>query len=193
MTATSRPPGTEHARELPDAAVEIGHVVEHPGGHDEVELTVGERELLHVGDPRIDTALPRQLDHPRREVDGHDLGSGVAGDPLGELAPAAAHLEHAPGRQRPDLDHRRLPRVDACLDAGVGGGAFPQPRVVGVLARDERRVVELHALSATNTVWCVRTRTGSAKSGTCAARCARVMLAATYARISSGVGKTTTP
>ena len=61
------------------------------------------------------------------------------------------------------------------LDAGVGGGALAQPCLVGVLARDERRVVELHALSATNTVWCVRTRTGSVKSGTCAARCARVM------------------
>ena len=88
---------------------------------------------------------------------------------------------------------RRLPRVDTRLDAGVRGGALPQPLLVGVLARDERRVVELHALSATNTVWCVRTRTGR-RNREPARRGARASCsAATYARISSGVGKTTTP
>ena len=67
------PAGPQDARELARAPVEVGDVVEHPGRDDAVERRVLEREILDVADPRVDAALTRELDHPRREVDRDDI------------------------------------------------------------------------------------------------------------------------
>jgi hypothetical protein len=48
-------------------------VVQHPVRHDALELTVLEREPLCVSDSRVHSPLARQLDHPRREVDGDEI------------------------------------------------------------------------------------------------------------------------
>ena len=136
------PARTQHARDLRQAAIEVRHVVEHPRRDDDVEGRVRERKRLHVRDARIDPTFRRELDHPRREVDRDDLRPGLARDPLGELAPAAAHLEDAPRSGCDDRGDQRDPCVVACAGACVTGGAATEARLVGVLGRDERGIVE---------------------------------------------------
>ena len=88
--------------------MKIRNVVEHPRRDDAVELSVTERQLLNVSEPRVHPTLPRQLDHPRREVDRDHVCPCLPCDPLRQLAPAAADLEHAP---RAYLgDHARVRR-----------------------------------------------------------------------------------
>jgi hypothetical protein len=86
----------EHTRELGHAAIEVRHVVEHPVRDRDVERLVVERQVLDRADARLDAAGTRELDHPRRDVDRHELGTGPRHHRRRELAPAAAHLEHAP-------------------------------------------------------------------------------------------------
>jgi len=117
-------------------------VVEHPGGDRDVELAVAERQILDVAEARVDAALPRQVDHPRGEVDRDHLGTGRAADPLRELAPAAADLEHSPRRCFDDRCDGRLARIPAGLPGHLCLDARPKACLVGVLGGDERRVVE---------------------------------------------------
>ena len=90
----------EHAGELGQRAGEIGHVVEHPRSYDGVERPVGERKRLDVRDASIEPALARELDHARRKIRGDHLRVRLVGDPLGELAPSAADLQHTPRLDR---------------------------------------------------------------------------------------------
>jgi hypothetical protein len=55
----------KHPGELADAQLDVGHVVEHPGGDRAVERLVLERQLLHVADDRVDPPRAGQLHHPR--------------------------------------------------------------------------------------------------------------------------------
>ena len=72
VAATKRPPGRSTRTISEKRTIEIRHVVEHPRRNDAVELAVGERQLLHVCDPRVDPALPAPArpsaarDRPRR-------------------------------------------------------------------------------------------------------------------------------
>ena len=117
-------------------------MVEHPGGNGDVELAVLERQLLDVRDARVDASLAREVDHVRRQVDGDDLGAGVARDPLRELAPAAADLEHPLGLRLHDRRDERHSRVRAGRRAGERRRPPPETGVIRVFARDERRVIE---------------------------------------------------
>ena len=67
--------GTKHPRQLGEATVEVGDVVEHPGGERAVERRVLEWKVLHVSDACVDAAAPRQLDHPLGLVDRDHLGA----------------------------------------------------------------------------------------------------------------------
>ena len=113
----------QHPRELRNASIQIRHVVEHPRGDRDVELTILERQVLNVGDARIDTALACEGDHVRRQVDRNDIGTGVARDPLGELTPAAADLENragvATGCDRLDQPTRASSAVSAPVNAAA--------------------------------------------------------------------------
>ncbi len=57
-----QPAGPQHTAYLREAAVEVGHVVEHPHRRDDVEGRVLERQRLHVGDLGADAAGRGQLD-----------------------------------------------------------------------------------------------------------------------------------
>ena len=136
------PSGPEHARDLGEAAIEIRYVVEHPRRNHDVEGRIRERKCLYVCDGRIDPALRRELDHARRKVDRSDLRTGLARNPLGELTPAAAHLEDALRSGCDDSGNQRDARVVACAGTRIAGRAAAQARLVGVLGRDERGIVE---------------------------------------------------
>jgi len=103
--------------------VEVRHVVEHPRGDDEVERPVGERQVLDVGDARVDSAVAREPYHPRREIDCDDLRPGLARDPLRQLAPTAADLEDAARRRSNHCVDERYARILAGAGARVAGGA----------------------------------------------------------------------
>jgi len=115
--AAARP---QNARKLRERLIEVRHVVEHPGGDRDVELAVAKRKRLNVGDARRDTAFARQLDHARRKVDSDDLGSRVAADPFGELAPAAPDLQDPPGPCGDDGRDQRCSRIDRSRRAREG-------------------------------------------------------------------------
>ena len=57
---------SQHTRALGERALEIRDVVQHPPGEDAVEVAVGVRQLLDVGE-RIEAASLRQLHHPGRD------------------------------------------------------------------------------------------------------------------------------
>ena len=138
------PAGSEDARQLAHAEIEIGHVVEHPVRGDTVERVVLERQLLHVGDLRVDPAGARQLDHALRDVDRDDLRAELALDALGELAHAAADVEES---LRTRLAHRLeddVFRIDALHQRAIGLVALREALLAGVLPLDDERVVELH-------------------------------------------------
>ena len=86
-------------------------MVQHPVRDDAVELAVCERQRLCVADAGVDAAGARQLDHPLRLVDRDHVGAELRDDALGELAPAAADLQHAPWRDLCD----RVERDPACI------------------------------------------------------------------------------
>ena len=69
-------------------------MVQHPSVDLAVELRVGERNALDVRDLGVEAAVARQLDHPRRNVDRPQIDAEIQYEPLGELAGAAADLEH---------------------------------------------------------------------------------------------------
>ena len=88
-------------------------MIKHPVGHRHVERRVFERQGLHVPHTSVDTALAGELDHPRRKIDGNDVHPEVGPEPLGELAPATADLEHAARRRLADRLEGELPRIRA--------------------------------------------------------------------------------
>jgi hypothetical protein len=55
--------GTQDSEELGNGAVDVGHVIEHPGGNGRVERTVLERQRLDVAHDRLDASSARELDH----------------------------------------------------------------------------------------------------------------------------------
>ena len=159
--------------------LEVRDVVEHPRRHRDVEAPVGVRQLLDVDDAR-----------PRRRARGRARPCAARGRwrrPR-RRSPRASHSASSPqphptsstrfGLDRRDRGDEWVAASTRRVAAGVRRRAAAKPCLVGVLARDERRIVESHhALSATNTVWCVRAETGCVNSGTFAATCARVMSA----------------
>ena len=102
------PPGRRDPDQLPDG-VDVGvDVLEHLGGHDAVELAVGERQrqgvtLLDVGLGALgDLALllhrAEDLQHPGQLVGVHVERHHVGAAPVGlegVPAPARAHVEQA--------------------------------------------------------------------------------------------------
>ena len=111
VTATSLPPGRSTRASSPSAAVELGHVVEHPGRDGDVELAVGEREILHVADASADSLGSLDLHHPLGLVDADELGAQLLHDALGQLALAAADLEHPSRARRGNRREQKRTRI----------------------------------------------------------------------------------
>src|SRR5919197_4189309 len=130
----------QHARELPQTAVELRDVVEHPGREGGVELAVLEWERLHITDARVDALRPLHLDHRLGLVDADELGAQNVDDPLGELPLAAADLEHSARLRGRDRLEGELARI---VSLGVDVNRLPSTQLVWrrVLLADERRVV----------------------------------------------------
>ncbi len=102
------PAGTQHARELAQAALEIGEIAHAEADRRRVELAVGERERERVALDPLDRAglLPRALEHPLGEVEPDDAPATPLGLD-GEIARTAARIEHAVARPD-DLAHGEL-------------------------------------------------------------------------------------
>ena len=105
--------GTKDARQLGEPSLEIGDVVEHPVGNDNVERCVLEGQVLHVPLAGVDTALARELDHSWREIDRDNVHTKLDAQPLRELAPATADLEHVARGGLADSLERQLARIRA--------------------------------------------------------------------------------
>ncbi len=135
--------GSKDARELPQRAVEVFDVEEHPGGDRAIERLVVELEGLRVADTGIDAPRPGELDHALGLVDGNHLGPELARHPLGELSLAAAHLEDTTRPSIPDRSEHDLARVGA-LSGRVRSLSRRQLRLVRVLLADELGIVEPH-------------------------------------------------
>ena len=76
---------------------------QNPRGNDEIESFVVEREFLDVAQQRVDAPRSRQFHHPRRNIDGDDVGAQFAGDALRELTRPGPHFEHLPRVSRRDM------------------------------------------------------------------------------------------
>ncbi len=117
---------SQHPPHLREPAVQVGHVVEHPQGHDHVELRVAERQLLHIRRQRPHASRGGQLHEPRGPVGRHHRGPRVLSHhPVREHACPATDFEHRTGRRTSD-----------CLRGGVLGvtsvGRVPPHRAPGV-------------------------------------------------------------
>ena len=71
----------EDPSKLCETSVEIRHVVEHPVSRYTVELSVVERERLHICNAAVDSLRSSELHHPRRQVDSDNLGIDLLGEP----------------------------------------------------------------------------------------------------------------
>ena len=121
----NEPPAVAHdPRQLAQGHVEIGHVVQHPRGHRDVERAILERQLLDVADPGVDSAATRELDHALRPVERDQLEVELRDEPLGQLALAAADLEDARRLGLTNRLERDVARVDA---ADLGVDRLPGP------------------------------------------------------------------
>src|SRR5919201_5089269 len=130
-------------RQLADAAIEVRHVEEDPRRDDTVELAVAKRQLLEIADIRVDPAAPRELDHPRRDVDGRELDAQLGSDARSQLPRPAADFEDTPRRELCDRVEHRLGRVHPFCVL-VGRAPYLEAVLCRVLAADELRIVELH-------------------------------------------------
>ena len=141
--------GPQHARELRERRVDVGHVEQHPGRERAVELPVLERQLPDVADDRVDAARPRQLDHPLRLVDADDDRVALARDPLGDVPAAAADLEHAarPGLDdRVDAERQRVRPLGTSDRRRRGPRAVPRSRSRSGRSRGRRASLRLEQL-----------------------------------------------
>ena len=68
------PARAQHAADLGETPVEVGHVVEHPHRRDQVEGVVREGQVLDVGEPGVDAAGRGELHEARRLVGGDHGG-----------------------------------------------------------------------------------------------------------------------
>ena len=105
---------TKHAVELRDRPVDVGNVVEHPGGDGCVEAPILERKLLDVADCGLDparraSARPCAADWSTATTVGPELTRHT----LGQLALARPDLQHA-GR----LDLASRPRATTSCASG---------------------------------------------------------------------------
>ena len=131
----------KYAGDLRQSPLEVGNVVEHPRGDDAVEGLVLERQILHVTDAGVDAASACQLDHALGLVDGNDLRTGRACDPLGCLSAAGADLENTPRR---DLGDRLATHVDRVRPRRTRPRTRPdcEARLVRVFVPDGARIVQ---------------------------------------------------
>ena len=132
--------GHEYANELPQRTIEVGRMEEHPGGGDDVEGLVGERERLDVPDPRIDSACGVQLHHSRRRR-RDDVGAELPRDARRELAGAGPTSRTALRPQHPRCDRESRGRLGVTRRRST-------PRTSLVRSRTDvrrRRVGEAHS------------------------------------------------
>jgi hypothetical protein len=114
-------------------------VVQHEVRDGGVECPGVERKRLNITDACIDAARQRQLDHPSRLVDRHDLDP-LAEKPLSELAAATANLDHSAGPSPYDVIERDI----LWLGPGPSSPQRDPPReagLVGVLTPNSLRIV----------------------------------------------------
>src|SRR5829696_1618367 len=136
--------GTKDARDLGEPEIDVGDVVEHPRRHDAVERRVAERQRLDISDARVHAARVRELDHSLGDIHRDDVCAQPAGDPLAQLAGAAADLEHVDGLERGDDAQGLVARIGPG-GAGVDGPSRLQTGLARVLVANELWVVEPHA------------------------------------------------
>ena len=135
----------KNAHELGQRELEIVDVVQHPVRYDAVELTVLKREPLCVCNSRVHAPLARQLNHPRRQVDGDEIEIALGKEELAELPHPAADLEHSTrrgrsdGRQQPSID-----RIRSLAETCDGIAAHREPRLRLVVPANQVGVVQLH-------------------------------------------------
>src|SRR5207244_9823315 len=98
-----------------------------------VELALGAGQAMEVGDLRGDPALDGERHHAGREVDRLDVGAELALEPLRELAPAAADVEHPGRRPLGDRSERDVLRVVALYQPAIDGVALGLPLLARVL------------------------------------------------------------
>ena len=111
--------GVQHPGHLEDGAVRVGEAVQAGEGDDEVELTVGERKVPHVGEHRLDLGHDVALASDAHGAVQHRLGD-VRGDVPDPLAgPQASQRHPTAGR---DVEHRRARGLATDLR---GGGVQP--------------------------------------------------------------------
>jgi hypothetical protein len=107
-----------HAHHLGHAGPVVGDVLQHLVGEDDVEGSVGEREVLADGLDHASGPLPR-LQHPLAlDLDAKDV-RGLAQEGSGVHPHAAPHVEHAPARERhPAAHHPQSPFLPRPPDVG---------------------------------------------------------------------------
>lgn len=133
----------EHSGDLGQAPVEVGQVIEHPVGENAAELGIGEWEALDVAHPGVQTSGPGQLDHPRGQIQRHDLGPELSLDPLGVVAGATTNVQDPTGGR---VGHGRDGGVfhQGAEQFGLGGqSAGEETLFAGVLPRHGGWVVHL--------------------------------------------------
>ncbi|KGX79110.1 hypothetical protein Y033_5357 [Burkholderia pseudomallei MSHR435] len=136
-----------------DDACVVLDVMQRERRHDEIERArrrvIGLDRPLQIGDGAVVGARARLLEHPRRHVDGRHRRRAVRARVAGEIAEAAAEVEHVQARQvRQQTLHRG--RFERAVQAGV---ALPKRAiafeercvVVDVLRRGLRRRVGIAA------------------------------------------------
>jgi hypothetical protein len=119
-------------------------VVQHPAREDAVEVVRGKWKLLRVGDLRVEAPRPGQLDHALGGVDRADARAELVGEPLREVARAAADVEQP---LRPRLRHgveRDVLGIRAVDERAKDRVALGEACLARVLPAHEERVVELH-------------------------------------------------
>ena len=128
-----RPAGAEHAARLAESQRGIRHEHVPEPRDDGVDARVREVDRLHVHRAMLgvrDPALPRRLDHHRREV-GRDHVRDAAGQRFDEVAGAACEVEHDVVRLRVECGDER--RGHGCVHLGdrlalglpADGGGIP--------------------------------------------------------------------
>ena len=118
--------GAANAGHLPQPAVRIAHVPQPKGDANDLELVVGEGQLLGVGfepgdllfGPGAAALLLGQREHGLAEIGAHDLGLAAAGLPVGQgqVAGAGADIEDRPavGPGRHEANSFPPPGDDRC-------------------------------------------------------------------------------
>jgi hypothetical protein len=114
---------------------------EHPRGDGNIELVVGEGELLRIADSRIDAPRTLLCHHRVRLVDADELDAELIDQPLGELPLAASDLEDTSRLRGCDRLERELAWV---VPLRVGVSRLPGPQVLGrrVLLANELGLVD---------------------------------------------------